>query len=437
MKKYKKLFFFCGSIGLILILSILGFKANATEITYPQFPSNNVILPTKTVPILTDYIKYIFNFAIGMGGLIVFASLIYGGVRYTTSAGNVGAMGAAKDRIYSSVLGLILILGGYLILTTINPQLIIIDATTHTKWGIVLYKGASCSGESKEITVDTPDLADFNNKVVSIESKAPAGYIGLELFSETNYLGIQTHIAHEAFLPAGSKLCADLPSSSTQSFKILWRIPGVYLVNDSGKESRLVANTAVLDADYNDKVVGVQFLNTEAVKFGTILHEDTSWRGKCHVYTSADSFSGRFAGGEDPTWIHVVPEGTTGLVGLYSDVKASSARFFSPVKTNEAVGAGVTLCANDQYGGECWGPLKEFRGNVSEIPLPDDSITSVKIEGQYLAILFEDVNASGKCQVFSSSDPNLRDNDIGRCGCDLFNKFCKDCLSSLIIISTK
>lgn len=78
-------------------------------------------------PLLPDYVKYIFNFTIGIGGFVVFMVLVYGGVRYLTSAGNPSAMSDAKDRIFSALLGMIFLLGSWLILTTINPQLVIVS----------------------------------------------------------------------------------------------------------------------------------------------------------------------------------------------------------------------------------------------------------------------------------------------------------------------
>jgi hypothetical protein len=59
-------------------------------------------------------------------GLITFGALIYGGFRYLTSAGNPTAMSDAKDQISSALLGLILLFCSWLILNTINPELILL-----------------------------------------------------------------------------------------------------------------------------------------------------------------------------------------------------------------------------------------------------------------------------------------------------------------------
>lgn len=69
------------------------------------------------------YIKTIYNFGIGIAGLLAMAQIVFGGVQYTVSAGDPSKQSDAKDRIWSAITGLILLLASYLILNTINPQL--------------------------------------------------------------------------------------------------------------------------------------------------------------------------------------------------------------------------------------------------------------------------------------------------------------------------
>ncbi|MBZ9569547.1 hypothetical protein KJA16_01325 [Patescibacteria group bacterium] len=84
-------------------------------------------LETTTLPVLPDYIGAIYNFALMIIGLVCFGALIYGGIRYLTSAGKPAAMSDAKDQIFSALLGLIILFSSYLILTTINPELVILS----------------------------------------------------------------------------------------------------------------------------------------------------------------------------------------------------------------------------------------------------------------------------------------------------------------------
>ena len=73
---------------------------------------------------LDTYFKYIYQIGLGIVGIIALITIVIGGVMYMTSAGNISQKSEAKDRITSAMLGLILALGAYLILYTINPDLV-------------------------------------------------------------------------------------------------------------------------------------------------------------------------------------------------------------------------------------------------------------------------------------------------------------------------
>lgn len=122
MVSYKKiLIVFLLMVSLLAILFDFSFAAERElEVPIPG-------LETDTLPALPDYIVAIFNFSLMIIGLIVFGALIYGGFRYLTSAGKPAAMADAKDQIFSALLGLIILFSSYLILTTINPELVILS----------------------------------------------------------------------------------------------------------------------------------------------------------------------------------------------------------------------------------------------------------------------------------------------------------------------
>lgn len=79
---------------------------------------------------LSDFLKYIYYFFLTIGGIATFAMLVWGGFRWLTSAGNPAGIGEAKDTIFSAIIGLVLLLGSYLILSTINPDLVIVTLPT-------------------------------------------------------------------------------------------------------------------------------------------------------------------------------------------------------------------------------------------------------------------------------------------------------------------
>lgn len=99
-------------------------EVSALEISYPELPGG-VTLPSN--PTFPQWISYIFQFSVMMGGVTAFFSLLYGGFKYIASRGSPLAITEAKDHIISSLIGLLLLLSVYLIATVINPQLTIIE----------------------------------------------------------------------------------------------------------------------------------------------------------------------------------------------------------------------------------------------------------------------------------------------------------------------
>jgi hypothetical protein len=78
--------------------------------------------PSQNTP--AGYIARLYQFGLMIVGLVAFGAIIYGAVLYTLSAGNVGNKEDAKDQMLQAVLGLLLLLGAYLLLYTINPNLV-------------------------------------------------------------------------------------------------------------------------------------------------------------------------------------------------------------------------------------------------------------------------------------------------------------------------
>lgn len=72
---------------------------------------------------LTNYLSALFNYAIATAAILAVVMIVIGGLQYIGAAGNTSVIEDAKDRIYWAIVGLILALGSWLILNTINPQL--------------------------------------------------------------------------------------------------------------------------------------------------------------------------------------------------------------------------------------------------------------------------------------------------------------------------
>ena len=69
-------------------------------------------------------VNKIIIFVYSLAGILALAMLIYAGVQYTVSGGNAAIQKDAQDRIWQAIIGLVLLFSSYIILYTINPDLV-------------------------------------------------------------------------------------------------------------------------------------------------------------------------------------------------------------------------------------------------------------------------------------------------------------------------
>jgi hypothetical protein len=87
----------------------------------------NITFTTDTSPI-ADYIKAIYNYAVGAVGIVAAVVLMIGGVMWITAGGNTSSVSEAKSMITAALTGLVLVMTSYLILGQVNPALINLQA---------------------------------------------------------------------------------------------------------------------------------------------------------------------------------------------------------------------------------------------------------------------------------------------------------------------
>ncbi len=77
--------------------------------------------------LFVDYVGRIYVLVLGAAAILALFMLILGGVQYTYVALSPSAKNDAKERIYNALIGLLIVLGAYLILNTINPDFVRMD----------------------------------------------------------------------------------------------------------------------------------------------------------------------------------------------------------------------------------------------------------------------------------------------------------------------
>lgn len=116
----KKIFLFL--LFSIFLFSFVFAQERKLEIEYPKIGG---IKPETLTTGLELYVKYIFNLAVIIVGIILFSAILWGGFVYLTAAGDPVKLKEARERIVNGFLGVLLLLSGYIVLTVVNPELII------------------------------------------------------------------------------------------------------------------------------------------------------------------------------------------------------------------------------------------------------------------------------------------------------------------------
>ena len=108
----------------MMILTVI--PASAQDSTYQLQTSFSGQPETVSGP--ADYLRRFYVYGLSVVGLLAMARIVYAAIKLIASAGNPAAVSEARGIITQSLWGIALLAGAYLILYTINPNLVKIGA---------------------------------------------------------------------------------------------------------------------------------------------------------------------------------------------------------------------------------------------------------------------------------------------------------------------
>lgn len=419
-------------------------KDRALEIVYPQIPG--VTTPKVVSTGLPEYVAYIFRFSVILIGLVILGALIYSGFQYFTSFGNPEKFSAAKNGIISAFLGGIILLGAVLIFNTINPQLVILEAPPLS----VL-----------EPTV-MPGIYLCNKKVDNIDGIIGA-YISndkdLRLEAVKEFMEVMQNDKGACFRVPGS---GNLKIGNIKKFEFDPINQTVFAIPRENLNAKTISEKWVYD-------------------YGIIFHEKDNYQGLCRLaipYQKADP--SMVLGVEKVRSVTLfqkleeAPSSTSKGVILYrclnyEDPTSCPAGITTTAGTPFPPGDDIREVSNEELGelasgmGTEWvtGGFWIFKIKYYQKQRVEDKTAgarSIKIDpvGSFFAVLLgqnlvkyksSSENPNGLfCEVITNDDPNLLDNDIGRCGdkCQIVSskdetkdwqiQSCYSCLRAMAVI---
>ncbi|MDD4990568.1 MAG: pilin [Candidatus Pacebacteria bacterium] len=283
MKKNKYLIF--SSFIIIFIFLSAGSAFAALEVTYPTIPG----LPNinQNNPGISEFVGYFFGLGIYIAGVLSLISFTIGaiGIVAASATGDPSKRGDAMDRIKGAVLGLVLTMASFVIIRTINTNLITPSLTPLPGVQGVFYTNGK---EKKPVGIEVSDVANrgedlikngFNSIIYDCkdDSLAPALLIwefpnkGLEA-GNPDYKGVRVM----------RKFCGGTePISGLGSFRMAFETPGVYYCLGgcsgglcSGYMSGVkTASQDKIEEAFAGKIKGVRFVNSDSIDYGIIFHK--------------------------------------------------------------------------------------------------------------------------------------------------------------------
>jgi len=82
------------------------------------------VFAAETAKTPMDLISVLIWWAFRLAGILAFAMIVFAGFQYLTSGGNTAQQKDAQERIMNAIIGLALLFAFYIILHTINPNIL-------------------------------------------------------------------------------------------------------------------------------------------------------------------------------------------------------------------------------------------------------------------------------------------------------------------------
>jgi len=286
MRLKVKKYFLGGILLLVLAPPTLALAETLlTEITDGDNYTLNVPIGNiKEVAGLEDYIKLWYNFVIGVVGIIATVIIMWGGFKWLTSRGNSAAITDAKDRIWSAVIGLILVFLSYTILSIINPKLLtlslptlkginIINASNDVGDGSGSVNG-STSGSSDSDSSNCSSTDSKCNSISALDSSVESlGQKYADLAGETNSVYRPDETRH------GSRFAVDYPDTTDINS---------YVQNSDNWDTNYTSPVYHNPIDYgNDGQNLTYYLNDGSV---FVYETNKEWNGSSWVNSSSGGY---------------------------------------------------------------------------------------------------------------------------------------------------
>ena len=214
---------------LISIIPLLIASPVLAESKYPVIAGIEISETTTSA----EYIAYAFSLLVAIGSFIAVVMVVIAAIEWMTSSGNPSKIESSKGKIKNAVVGVGVLLGSYIILSTINPEITTVKIDDLVcDYGIIMKAKLTEDGDEVIRCIDQ-NTANIDYSIVETVNKDAWNFdkgslLAVFLFSGEDYTGtVQKLSFDDDEVPYGE-------ISGAKSIYFLRYSPGVYIYDSTG-----------------------------------------------------------------------------------------------------------------------------------------------------------------------------------------------------------
>jgi hypothetical protein len=235
--------------------------------------------------VFRDYLVYFYDLFVVFGTIIAVLMIIASSIQIVLSRGEVGNLGEAKKRLYGAVFGIIILMGSWSILFSLNPNFVSVNLDP-VEVGESL-PGINLTRESDGFLVwmgqDEANTKENYSQIkwLSSAEDLPKIYV----YSEPNFKGVLTEV----------KNGDSINIKQGSSIYFFWRTEGVYLYDNNDytlnkklfplyTKTSIVSLSNVNNENFDNVIKSIDFIQPKDEnnpKFFSILFSESDYRGSC------------------------------------------------------------------------------------------------------------------------------------------------------------
>jgi len=367
------------------------------EVQYPPMGGEEITTSTT----IAEYAVYIFNFSLVIAAIAAFTVLIYGGIRYLTSAGNPTAMADAKTWILGAIIGLALILFSYLLLKMINPRFEEPSVEDITAVGGILLMDEN--GVPRPFANEISEISeDFNAVSIQFLSPKPKNWLLADInkeelvaifyYSEKDFEGDIDKIENNKSPDSEGPSAKQGFSFPPRSIRFFWQEQGVHLYQEANFGTPPVpkvckSGTKNLE-EVSDKTKSISLVNRgkdgETIweeYYTAVVFGDTDYQGKCDLVLAPYNVVDRL---KEKISSIAVAKGTE----IYGEVI-----FYDKINCQSEEGSKPFVYDPSTLGDQRYGVVTLEQTDL-------DQWLSLKINGNLSVLINTEKDLEGRCAVF-------------------------------------